>query len=470
MKNNRKEIQPKDIFSVLVSQPLSDQEKEILLFLYQPIVGANAFSLYLTLLGEVSAAGLSEISFHRELIMQLDLGSRQLEEARAKLEGIGLLDTFVKTDSELGITYVYRLNHPESIERFFKDEILTLTLLNRVGKKKFEQLFERFQPKYTALAGYENISSTYREVYSFKEEQLVSEHKLLHALKQSFEDPVSGRPLTAVNQQQFDWAFFVSQVERFGIKIPQNSQQVKEAVYTLNSLYGPDELELAEFAKETFDYHTSEIDTKALKAAVHKHYEEQRKQAEPQVRRNEQAALTEEEQRTYRFNSLKKDGFSDDDIRTIIDSETIPPLKYLAAVKEQLGGFEIAQEKYIIEYLIKRSGLPNSVINILISYVLIIQKQATLKAEYAYTIANDWAKKEIFSPEKAMEYLKNKQTENQNKRKKREYTSGYRQNPVRKEELPDWVDNPVPEEKLSKEAQEKLDREMEEFLRRRGER
>ncbi|MBL1224993.1 replication initiation and membrane attachment family protein [Enterococcus sp. BWR-S5] len=470
MKNNRKEVQPKQLFKVLVNAPFSDVEKEILTFLYQPIVGAGAYSLFLTLLSEVRYSGLSEALFHRELILLLDMGSKQLEEARTKLEGIGLLDTFVKEDAELGFTYIYRLNRPETVESFFKDEILSLTLLNQVGEKKFNQLFERFQPQYIELDDYENVSSGFREAYSFREEQLITEAPRLQEIKSTFEDPVSKRDISVVDSTAFDWEFFLSQLEHFGLKLPENKDGLKEEIYLYNRLYGMDELEMLDFVKDSFDYHTNEINRRVLRQVIDRSYRENKQQKPSQVKRNDEVLLTEEEQRSYRFNSLKMDGFTEADIRSIIDSESIPPLKYLAAVQKQTGGFGTGQEERIVENLVRRSGLPNSVINILISYVLVIQKQPTLTSSYVNTIANDWAKKEIFSPEKAMTYLKEKQTENQKKRQNRSYSSNRNQQVVRKEKLPDWVDNPVPEEKLSREAQEKLDKEMEDFLRRRGER
>ena len=46
MKGNRQKNPTKNIFQAVIDSPLSDQEKEVLTFLYQPIVGANAFSLY----------------------------------------------------------------------------------------------------------------------------------------------------------------------------------------------------------------------------------------------------------------------------------------------------------------------------------------------------------------------------------------------------------------------------------------
>lgn len=84
----------KNIFQAVIDSPLSDQEKEVLTFLYQPIVGANAFSLYWLLLSETTDSEENGSLFHADLISLLDLSCQQLEEACYKLEGIGLLETY----------------------------------------------------------------------------------------------------------------------------------------------------------------------------------------------------------------------------------------------------------------------------------------------------------------------------------------------------------------------------------------
>lgn len=86
----------KNIFQAVIDSPLSDQEKEVLTFLYQPIVGANAFSLYWLLLSETTDSEENGSLFHADLISLLDLSCQQLEEACYKLEGIGLLETYKK--------------------------------------------------------------------------------------------------------------------------------------------------------------------------------------------------------------------------------------------------------------------------------------------------------------------------------------------------------------------------------------
>ncbi|MFD1899552.1 hypothetical protein GQR36_04225 [Enterococcus termitis] len=80
MKNNWKEVQPKSIFQVAVSFPLSDQEQDILALLYQPIIGANAFSLYMTLLSEVAHTGVSESLFHADLITMMDKSIKEIQQ------------------------------------------------------------------------------------------------------------------------------------------------------------------------------------------------------------------------------------------------------------------------------------------------------------------------------------------------------------------------------------------------------
>lgn len=462
MTNNWKEIQPKNIFQVTLSYPLSNQEQEILTLLYQPIVGAEAFSLYLTLMSEVAEAGISESLFHSDLITMMDMSINQIRSARNKLEGIGLLTTLVKADTELGSHFLYRLNHPESAERFFKDEILTLTLLNSVGQRKLDKLIERFTPKFFHSAGYEDISASFKDVYSFKEAQLISESTQLSKLELAFEDPRPVKKMSAVSET-FDWTYFIQRLEKLGIKLPDNSTSFKEEVYTFHNLFGINELDMVDFCSKAFDYYTSKIDIKEFERTIYRTYDTDRKQKSVEFQRNEKAELSEEDQQTYRYNSLKMNGFSTQDIQMIMDIEKIFPLNYLEALKNERGGYTTPQERSLVKYLVSKSGLPNSVINVLINYVYNIQKQPTLKADYVNRIANEWAQIGIVSPEKAIEHVRELAKKSKEQKQSKLRYNQYNQ-PVRQETLPDWVDNPVEDQKLSKEEQAKLDKEIQDFL------
>jgi replication initiation and membrane attachment protein len=452
MKDTWKEILPKTIFKAIICSPLSDLEKELLAQLYQPIIGATAFSLYLTLLSEIKpATNQSEELLHADLVMLLDCSLPQVVSARRKLEGIGLLDTFVKDDPELGTVYVYRLNAPESAERFFKDEILSITLLNRIGQRKFELLLESFKPKFLKLTGYENISASFKEVYLFKEEQIIAEAELLAEVQRNFDDPRPKQPL-AIESVTFNWNLFSDQLNKLGIRLPEDSKPIKNMILLFHESYGIDELEMANFASRSFDYYTSELDSKELKKQINAVYY-------PKKRQNEATslyvnpALSKDDQQTYRYNSLKKlSGFSDKDIQVIMDCEKLAPEQYLGALKEAVNGFPTNIEKYNIRFLIEHSKLPNSVINMLIYYVCYIEKKPVLESEHLNKIANDWARKQITAPEEAMIYVKERTEKSKQQPKK----SSFSNRNTRKEVLPDWLDKPNEEQTLSQEEQAKL--------------
>ncbi|ALS00948.1 helicase DnaB [Enterococcus silesiacus] len=462
MKDNWKEIRPKSIFKTAIASPLADQEQAVLTLLYQPIIGAQAFSLYLTLLSEIDESGMSESLFHADLITMMDISMKQIEAARMKLEGIGLLSTFAKEDSELGIHFIYRLNHPETAERFFKDEVLSLTLLNSVGQRKLDKLFDHFKPKYLNLTGFEEVSVGFKDIYVFKEEQIVSQSKQLSQMEQAFDDPrPAGKP-SAVNES-FDWSYFVQGIEKLGIKLPDNNTGFKEEVFVFHNLFGITELEMIDFCSKSFDYYTSKIDVKDFERAIYRTYDPDKKQRLSEFQQNDSVDLSAEDQQTYRYNSLKMNGFSTQDIQMIMDSEKNFPLNYLEALKNERGGYTTPQERSLVKYLVSKSGLPNSVINVLINYVYNIQKQPTLKADYINRIANEWAQSGIFSPEKAIEHVREIAKKGKEQKQTRQ-RYGQNNRPIRQETLPDWVENPVEEQKLSKEEQARLDKEIQDFL------
>lgn len=462
MSDNWREVHPKSIFKAAISYPLSDQEQVILTQLYQPMIGAQALSLFLTLLSEVNESGVSESLFHADLITMLDISIKQIQSARVKLEGIGLMSTFVKHDSELGTTFLYRLNHPESVERFFKDEVLSLTLLNSVGQRKLTKLFDRFKPNFVNLTGFEEVSASFKDAYVFQEEQIVSQNQLLSQMEESFQDPRPIQKLSAVNDS-FDWTYFVQGIEKLGIKLPDNSAGFKEEVFVFHNLFGITELDMVDFCSKSFDYYTSQIDVKEFERAVYRTYDPDKKQKQSEFQKNENAQLSEADQQTYRYNSLKLTGFSTQDIQMIMDSEKNFPLNYLEALKNERGGYTTPQERSLVKYLVSKSGLPNSVINILINYVYNIQKQPTLKADYVNRIANEWAQSGIFSPEKAIEHVREIAKKGKEQKQTRQ-RYGQNNRPIRQESLPDWVENPVEEQKLSKEEQARLDKEIQDFL------
>lgn len=458
------EIQPKNYFTVGRRRPMNDQEEQVLLFLYQPLIGGTALSLYLTLIGE-AADGVSEPLMHAELLTCMNIGIPALYEARVKLEGIGLLETYQKDDSLLGKSFFYEIYPPVSAIRFFQDEVLTLTLREKISERKFDQLKKRFEPQNLPLEGFKKVTKKFTEVYSFSPERLMAEDALLSEIKESFTLPEATNP--TVDSDNFDWAFFSELLRKEKITISKDPE-FEKTIQTFHHLYGIDELEMLRIMQMSVDYLTNQVDEKRFKQSVYQKYHQNRKQVEVKESEQQAAFTSSEDKQSYRKNTLKLEGYSEREVAVILMSEELAPMTFLTSIKEQKGGYIANDERWALEEVKRKSGLPDAVLNILIHYSLVIQNNASLNSRYLNTIANDWAQKKLFTPEKAMTEVKEltKKKEKPAKTNTRYSRAG---NSKRTESLPDWVDKPVKETVMSDEERKKMEERIRHLTEKEGE-
>lgn len=121
----------------------------------------------------------------------------------------------------------------------------------------------------------------------------------------------------------------------------------------------------------------------------------------------------------------------------------------------------------MLEELIGRNLLPKSVINIIINYILVIQNQAVINANYLNAIANDWAQKKITTPEAAIAHVR--QNNQKLVRKTQPSRSNYQKRGAgRKEALPEHIKQPPKETKLTPEKEAELNRKLAEYLSKEG--
>lgn len=141
------ELKPSTFYTVYGEPQLDQSKQNALLYLYQPIVGSVALSLYLTLVSDITLEGKSPSLMHTDLLAAVDTGLMNLVKAREHLEGIGLLETYEKTDDEIGMSLIYQLRLPLGPEKFFQDPLMAYLLMDKVGKRRYERLVERYKPK-----------------------------------------------------------------------------------------------------------------------------------------------------------------------------------------------------------------------------------------------------------------------------------------------------------------------------------
>ena len=158
-------ILPADSYVVVNKTIITEIDKKILIDLYQPIIGHKAVSLYYTLLNDLGKKEIITKEFthhHLQSVMRLSL--QDIITAREKLEGVGLINTYMKKGPVNN--YVYVLYSPLSANEFLNHPILNIVLYNHVGKTEYQNIIEEYKIPRLNFKDYENISLKFDEVFT----------------------------------------------------------------------------------------------------------------------------------------------------------------------------------------------------------------------------------------------------------------------------------------------------------------
>lgn len=119
MEHHWKELIPVDRYTVRSNGVLHDFDRKVLTLLYQPLIGYRALSLYMTLWSELELLSEKETT-HHSLMVLMQCNLKEIYEERLKLEGIGLLKTYVNREEPK--LFIYELQPPLTPEQFLLTE------------------------------------------------------------------------------------------------------------------------------------------------------------------------------------------------------------------------------------------------------------------------------------------------------------------------------------------------------------
>ncbi|MGX7124394.1 DnaD domain protein [Enterococcus viikkiensis] len=431
------ELKPNTFYTVYGEPQLDQSKQNALLYLYQPIIGSSALSLYLNLVSDLMLEGKSPSLMHTDLLAALDTGLMNVVKARHKLEGIGLLETYQKEDQEIGMNLLYQLRVPLAPDKFFQDPLMSFLLMDKVGSRRYERLVNRFKPVIMDKQKARNITKRFRDIYRLDESAFASHSDVLDQTAENFAE-----------KEDFDWTLFTQQLKRFNLFI---TLEEREKLQTFYTLYGLNELDLAEYVAKASAGEKKGLNFNYLRQLLNK-------EKRPVI-----TAVKSVEQEPADSSA----NFSQQEREIINQSKKIPPVTFLRAIKREKGGYETNTEVRLLEELIGRNLLPKSVINIIVNYILVIQNQAVINANYLNAIANDWAQKKITTPEAAIAHVR----DNNQKlvRKTQPSRPNYQKRGTgRKEALPEHIKQPPKETKLSPEKEAELNRKLAEYLSKEG--
>ncbi len=429
-----KEISPRDTLQISQSRLLSDLDKRTVVSLYQPLTSIQAVSLYF-LMNEYVVTHSSPVVFLSDILSQLDIGIKEFYEARIKLEAYGLLNVF--QHSENRHDYKIAIEAPMTPEQFFSDPLLSMLLTEKVGQRLVIELEDRFTSQKIELEDYVDITKSFGDVVH------VNMDKMSQTVTKDTRLTSDVKPLSlseqVMKESDFDWAFFKEGINRQFVSTASIDASIKKLIFTFHTIYGINELDMQRFVLEAADVGTGQVSESKLTRLIQDHYLHST---------NSRGNLFEEEEKTakeqtFRLNELKQKGYSTEEIEIILHAEQTKPYAYLESIKEQKGGFVSSNESWVLKELIEQAPLSAAVINILINYVLIIKNSPTLDKGFAMKIANDWAQKQVKSPEEAMQKVKELYASTQAsatpKSKASHKGNQYSNRNVRKETLPEWA-------------------------------
>ena len=469
-----KELSPKDPLTIQQTRFITDIDKKVITFLYQPIIGSQAYSLYMTLLAEVKeGAYCSDQILHANLLGVLSMGIPEFYQARIRLEGIGLMTSYLKTTNKDEKEYVYEPSPPLSSEQFFNDDLLRLLLKERVGERKAADLQKRFSFTNIDKNNLEDITKSFLSVYDFS----AANYRQQETANQQQDEPTetlvgkSDGQSPRLNEDQFDFKRLQALLQPDFFSPEALTKEVKHAILVLNNLYGIDEIEMHRYLLRAANLETGKVNTKELTDTVAETYGKTTKnrpeQLPDKVSVVQQKATNEA---TERQEQLKSAGYTTKEIALITLSEERSPFSFIANIKKQKNGHVTKNERVLLEHLLNEYDLTPAVLNILIYYVLVIQENSQMSKGFCETIADNWMQSNVKSPEQAIEKTKQfvgQIKSAQEKRNENRSNRYYGKNVVRKvEKLPEWAkENATPaiDEMMSEEKQKAFAERLKKF-------
>ncbi|WP_020062437.1 replication initiation and membrane attachment family protein [Bacillus sp. 123MFChir2] len=419
------ELLPIDRYKVSARGLLSNYDRKVLTMLYQPLIGSKAFSLYMTLWGELEQDRLfGKENTHHSIMVTMQMQLPDIYEERLKLEAIGLLNVYVKKEKDIRM-FIYELQPPLMPKQFFDDIVLSIFLYNRLSKAKYNQVKQYFLEEEFDFVSYENVTRSFNDVFgSFNPGQVEHVKEELFIPNRAVMPSRAEGNVPQIWNDFFDFSLFV---EGLSALVPRKAitDQMRECVIILAYVYGIDPLSMQNIVLGAVTEHNT-IDMERLRKGARDWYQFENGQALPK--------FSERAQPLHARTMKEKEPTTQEEM-LIKQLEEISPRELL---KEISGGAEPTKaDLQIIEDVMLKQKLTPGVVNVLIYYVM-LRSDMKLAKSYVEKIAGHWARKKITTVMEAIGLAKeeNRQYQEWAEIKKKGKTT---KKTVRKELVPDWL-------------------------------
>ncbi|MBS4208801.1 replication initiation and membrane attachment family protein [Bacillus sp. FJAT-50079] len=427
MRQHWNEVQPVDSFSVTMKGMLHNDDKKVITFLYQPLIGPICTSMYSTLWHAVEENRLwSEQWNHYHLMNLLGLNLQEIYQARLKLEGIGLLKTYIKNEPDAR-SFVYELHPPLSPEQFFTDGMLNIYLYQKLGQSQFLKLKRFFSDKSIDTKQFHDITRSFQDVFTSYGTAMLHQTDGHEASEpdegQQFFKKERTTPIR-IDETDFDFDLLFAGLTEMMVPRKLFTKEVKEAIAKLSFLYGVNAIDMKNIVLSSLNANDT-IDLEELRKAARDWYQMENADQLPELVDHHQPAL-------HRESVTQGETMESKLIHYL---ETVSPRQLLIDLSD--GAAPAKADLQAVEDILFQQKLLPGVVNVLIHYVA-LKTDMKLTKNYLEKIASHWSRKKIKTVSAAMELAKNEHRQYQ------EWASGNKEpkqrknKPIRTEKLPDW--------------------------------
>ena len=432
-------ILPADSYVVINKTTITDADRKLISMLYQPIIGYTAVSLYNTLIDDLDKLELmSEELTHHHLMSTMQLKLEDIIIAREKLEGIGLIKTYVKKGNIN--SYVYLIYSPITANEFFNHPVLNVVLYNNLGKKEYERLLNYYKVPRVNLKDYEEITCSFDNAFK------TASGTILDMPTDVIKRESNNLEIT----KGIDFNLLISSIPSSQISEKCFNKETKELINALSFTYNLSTLDMQGLVKNALN-EKGTIDKTELRKNCRDYYKFDNNGKLPTLIYNKQPDY------------LKKpQGDNSKWAKMVYTFENMTPYQFLKA--KYKGGEPTERDMRLIESLLIDQKLNSGVVNVLIAYVLKINNEQ-LKKSYVETIAGQWKRLNIETVEEAMritekEHKKMKKLVEDNKTPTAPPT---KTQPTQEAVVPAWFNQNLNELEPTNTEQEEMDKVLDEM-------
>lgn len=420
---------PADSYIVINKSIITEEDKKILNMLYLPITGPLPITLYNILLNDLDRLQIiSEVSLHAHLLSNLHISVNELTEARNVLEAIGLLKTYLKTDSVNN--YIYELYSPVSAHEFFSHPIFNMVLYNNVGKIEYNRLVAYYKTPKINKEGYEEVTHAFAEVF---------DSVPYTTYNQSSESIRKYNKLKLNINSSFDINFLIESLEK-QIDKKVFTKDLQELIISLAFLYDIDVSRMQNIIRTCINERGT-INREELRKTCRNHYQFDHNGLLPTVIEHAQPEYL-----------RKPIGDNSKIAKMIYTFETVSPYDFLKS--KHNGAEPTKRDIKLLEDLIVDYKLKPGVVNVLVDYVLKTYDKK-LTRQRVETIAGEWSRNKIETVEEAMEIArKNHKSMN----KKINF-----KNQINEKEVPIWFDKNIEAAEATDEERQAIEDMLKEY-------